>query len=76
MIRCKLKVTSIGPIQEDGSAAEVIMEPVSYGSPENEKFFRYTPWGQFRFGTINVEAVTQLEEGQEYYIDISPAKKD
>lgn len=71
MVRCKFKVTAKHE-QEDGSATSITMEPVCGGSPENEQFFKYTPCGQFQFGTINAEAAKQLEEGKEYYIDISP----
>jgi hypothetical protein len=73
LVRCKIKVIKKGSVQGDGSVTEVVMEPVYGGSPENEKFFKYTPCGQFNFGTINAEAAAQLEEGKEYYIDISPA---
>ena len=49
------------------------MEPVYCGSKENDEFFKWTPYGQFEIGTINLNASEQFCEGQEYYIDISQA---
>jgi len=49
------------------------MEPVASGSEENKKFFKYTPYGSFKFGTINEDAAAQIEVGKSYIIDISEA---
>lgn len=72
MVRCKFKVSE--KILQDDGCATIKMEPVYCGSPENEQFFRYTPFGNFSFGTINPQAAEQMEEGKEYYIDITPAE--
>ncbi len=75
MVRCKFTCTN----KEEANAGKpedgyrITMHPVSSGSPENEAFFKYTPWGNFEFGTINKYAADQIEVGKEYYIDISPA---
>ena len=71
-VRAKFKCTNKVE-QEDGSAF-IVMEPVSCGSKENEEFFRYTPCGKLEIGTINAKAAMQIEQGKEYYIDISPAE--
>lgn len=52
---------------------QIRMSAVVYGSPENEEFFKWTPGGQLTLGTINEKAAAELIEGQEYYLDISPA---
>lgn len=68
MVRCKFKcVSKIG--NEDGF--RVKMEPVYCGSKENDEFFKWTPYGQFEIGTINLNTSEQFCEGQEYYIDIN-----
>jgi hypothetical protein len=43
------------------------------GSPENKKFFRWTPNGQITIGVLNPEAWAQFELGKEYYVDFTPA---
>jgi hypothetical protein len=72
MVRCKFKV--VQKIEQADGSAVIKMQPVCGGSPENEKFFRYTPGGEFNVSTVNTEAAQQLEEGKEYYIDISLAE--
>jgi len=39
------------------------------GSPENESFFKFTPWGSIEIGTINMAALAQFERGAEFYVD-------
>ncbi len=40
---------------------------------ENSKFWKASPSGELRLGTVNPEAVAQFELGKEYYVDFSPA---
>ena len=47
---------------------EIKFSPVTHGSPENEKFFKFTPYGQFSFGSVGQH---DFEPGKEYYLDIS-----
>ncbi|GEM_PF-670911 len=70
MVRCKFRCTDKQE-NPDGSAS-IVLNPVTCGNPENEKFFHYTPWGELKMGTINPEAAKQFEVGKEYYIDIAP----
>lgn len=68
-VRCKFKCVG----KEDNTdGSTVTLEPVTYGSKENEDFFKYTPYGSFYFGTINREAAKQFEVNKEYYIDLTP----
>jgi hypothetical protein len=70
-VRCKFKCVG----KEDNTdGSTVTLEPVTYGSKENEDFFNYTPYGSFYFGTINKEASKQFEVNKEYYIDLTPAE--
>lgn len=72
MVRCKFRVWR-KLVNPDGTAS-ISMSAVGSGSPENDKFFKYTPGGELSFCTVNAEAAAQLEEGKEYYIDISLAE--
>lgn len=47
---------------------------VDDGTPENERYHRYTPTGTLQLSVDN-PAVT-LELGQTYYLDIAPAGTD
>jgi hypothetical protein len=71
MVRCKFKC--VNKIEQEEGLSVVTMEPVYCGSKENEKFFKYTPYGKLEVGTINAEASKQFEVDNEYYIDITPA---
>lgn len=71
MTRCKFRCDSKTHTQY-GHTIKLV--PVTQGSPENEKFFQYTPFGSMEFGTINGEAAAQFEPGKEYYIDIKLAE--
>lgn len=70
MVRAKFRCVNKETLTE---GFKVNLQPVTYGSEENEKFFRYTPFGMLEMGTINAEAAAQFEVGKEYYIDISEA---
>lgn len=52
----------------------VKMTPVITGSEENKEFFRYTPSGELRIGTINQKAAEFFEIGKEYYLDFTKAE--
>ena len=41
-VRAKFKVESV---TQTTSGASIKLQPVSSGSAENEKFFKWTPWG-------------------------------
>lgn len=71
MVRAKFKVDKIEPYGDDG--ANVTLSPVYTGSPENEQFFRWTPCGEIRMGTINPAAAAQFTVGKEFYVDFTPA---
>lgn len=72
MVRCKFKCDS--KTVDGNGDAQIAMSPVYGDNPENKEFFRYTPCGNFTFGTINKAAADQIEQGKEYYIDITLAE--
>jgi hypothetical protein len=51
----------------------ISLTPVSSGSEENKKFWKYTPSGKIELSTINQDAADQFEVGKEYYVDFTPA---
>ena len=67
-VRAKMKCSAVGNI--DGQGHHVEMEPVTCGSDENEKFFKYTPGGCLKLSVMNDMG---FEPGKEYYIDITEA---
>lgn len=69
-VRAKFKVVEKA-ITETGEVIK--MQPVVGGNPENDSFFKWTPYGEIRMGTINPDAASQFEVGKEYYIDFTKA---
>lgn len=67
-VRCKFRCESL-TVSKSGTQVELVA--VTSGSPENQSFFKYTPYGTMKFGTINDEAAAQFVPGNEYYIDIT-----
>jgi len=69
-MKCKVKLVKI---TRNESGYELTYEPVTTGSAENEKFFKYTPYGSITLGTINEKVVRDLEPGKEYYVEFTEA---
>jgi hypothetical protein len=53
----------------------VYLSPVYSGSEENKQFFQATPGGMINLNVVNEAAAEQFVQGQEYYIDFTPAPK-
>lgn len=51
----------------------LVMQPVSGGSDENEKFFASTPSGEIKLGVIPPDVAAQFELDREYYVTFVPA---
>ena len=69
-VRAKFKVEEV---TQTTNGHSVRLTPVTGGSPENEQFFKWTPWGEVKIGTINAEAAAQFEPGKQFYVDFTPA---
>lgn len=69
-VRAKFKVESVTPNIDGGT---IKMIPIVSGSPENESFFKYTPWGAIEIGTINREAFAEFNTSDEFYVDFTKA---
>lgn len=59
--------------EETESGFTIKFSPVSSGSEENDRFYKYTPWGELVLGTVNKDAAVQFEVGKEYYLDLNAA---
>lgn len=70
MVRAKFKVEKI--IETTGGK-EIILSPVTASNPENSEFFKWTPFGEIRMGTINEKAAEQFRVGEEFYVDFTSA---
>lgn len=71
-VRAKFKVHSV--TESEGGLKTATLHPVVGGSPENEKFFKYTPGGQINLGTINPAAAEQFVPGRQFYVDFTAAE--
>lgn len=69
-IRCKVECECV-TMFKDGS--EVTFKHVTSGSPENESFFRWTPYGEIKLGLVNKDTAEQFKPGKQYYLDFTPA---
>lgn len=68
MVRAKFKCTE-KKIKEVGE--EVVLQPVTSGSNENESFYKHTPYGAIALGILNADASKEFEVGKEYYVDFT-----
>ena len=70
-VRAKFKVESV---THDSNGHSVKLIPVSSGSAENESFFKWTPWGEIKIGTINSGAAKEFAPGKQFYVDFTEAQ--
>lgn len=70
----KFKCTEVA--KTEGGGIRIQMTPVVGGSPENDKFFKFTPYGKLEIGTINPNLEGRFEPGKLYFVDITEAGPD
>ncbi len=77
IVRCKFRCNAVSKRLDSGYGKPPNRFIYTYefsavysGSPENEKFFAYTPSGQLNVGAFKDNL---FEPGNEYYLDISLA---
>ena len=73
MVRAKFRVNSYETRLDRGTEElrTIVMSPVIDGSEENKKFFKYTPYGEIKIGTLNRAAWEQFPLGAEMYVDFT-----
>lgn len=69
-VRAKFKVEEVTFTKDGG---RIILLPVTGGCPENDAFFKWTPYGKIEIGTINAVAIHQFNAGDEFYVDLTKA---
>jgi hypothetical protein len=69
MTRAKMRCTQAGTT--NGYLAYVFSAVTDDGTPENERYHKYTPSGSLHLSVDNPNV--SFEEGREYYVDITPA---
>lgn len=69
MVRAKFKVRNMVHSQD---GIEINLDPVTHGSPENEQFYKFTPYGSIQLGVVNEDASSKFSPGQEFYVDFTP----
>lgn len=62
-----------GGIEKSGNAEKVKLHAVCSDSPENKQWSDATPSGTLEMYISNPGAHGLIEEGKEYFIDITPA---
>lgn len=74
-VRAKFRVSK-ADARPDSLGGVVSLEVVTTGSVENDQFFKWTPSGRIDMGTVNQQAFEQFKEGEEFYVDFTPAPKE
>lgn len=69
-VRAKMRCESV---TNRVNGSDILLQPVTGGSKENESFYKYTPGGKIELSTVNPEAAKGFVPGQEYYVDFTPA---
>lgn len=76
MIRAKFRVASVqffvDPAAESGSRQYTLTAISDNSTPENERFTKYTPWGELKM-TVDNPAI-KLTPGEVYYLDFTLAE--
>jgi len=72
-VRAKFKVTAVSEFE--GGLKQITLNPVSSGSPENERFFKWTPSGEIKMGTVNPSAAAQFKPGTQFYVDFTSVEE-
>ena len=72
MTKIRAKFRCAEKNQNDGGFSLTFL-PVTNGSAENERFYKFTPAGNLQLSTINAKAAAGFDVGCEYYLDFSPA---
>jgi hypothetical protein len=71
-VRAKFTVTEVTHMQ---GTSKRLKFTAQYDSsiPEDQRFQKATPWGQFEMVVDNPAALEQFELGKAYYLDFTPA---
>ena len=68
----RAKFTVVGK-KETPTGYVIEMQPVTGGGPENESFFKWTPFGKLEMGLVEQATADNFLVGKDYYLDFNPA---
>lgn len=69
-VRAKFRVTSV---EDFGQSKTVKLNAVCADEvPENQRYHRYTPYGELKMTIDNPGASDQFKPGVEWYLDFTP----
>lgn len=73
----KVECTSVTIDKVPQEMRTIVLNPVYSQDPnsENRQFWKYSPSGEIRLGTVNQSAWEQFVLNEEYYVDFVPANK-
>ena len=73
MVRGKFRLTRITRLYYNTTANELHFEAVQNdGTPENQRFHKYTPQGSLTMVVDNPSALEKFVLGEAYYLDFTP----
>lgn len=72
-MRAKFQVSTI---THSENGCELKLLPVTRGCPENEEFFKWTPYGEIKLGLVKKEQAEGILPGQEFYVDLTPVVQE
>jgi hypothetical protein len=72
-VRTKFKVDSV---IERVDGTQVQLSVVTSGSPENDQYFNYTPYGNIVLGLLSPETGKAFVTGKEVYVDFTPVVEE
>ena len=74
-VRCKFRCVAVNEHEQAGGESNytVLLEAVTGGSEENERFWRFTPSGRLDFQCLSEAVAAEFVPGSEYFLDISAA---
>lgn len=77
VIRAKMVCGSVEKTgYDENEQYSIRLTPVTSGSEENEKFYKYTPGGTVIMEVVSPEVAQNFKVGAEYYLDFTEVKND
>ena len=75
-VRAKFVVTNKEDTISSGSTIKMsaVTADGPDSTPDDHRFFKYTPSGQLTISTVNEDAAAAFIVGQKYYLDFTPAE--
>lgn len=74
-VRAKFQLQEVTNLHYSPTAKKLLFRAMYDTSiPEDQRFQRATPWGEFSMVVDNEAALDQFELGKHYYFDVTPAE--